>query len=114
MQLIIVSFLSSFLPEPYLLEDDSGFFLSEEPSEPEFAAERETNATGQLGGTVFLHCPVVNSGDRAVSYPSVSCALLRAWMDVDGILSLFLCKLIQGYTDGHNYFFTDRNDGQES
>ena len=70
----------SFLPEPYLLEDDSGFFLSEEPSEPEFAAERETNATGQLGGTVFLHCPVVNSGDRAVSYPSVSCALLKACM----------------------------------
>ena len=64
-------------PEPYLLEDDSGFFLSDglEPSEPEFA-ERETNSTGQLGGTVFLHCPVVNSGDRAVSYPSVSMSVL--------------------------------------
>ena len=62
------------ISEPYLLEDDSGFFLPDgEPSEPEFA-ERETNATGQLGGTVFLHCPVVNSGDRAVSYPSVSIA----------------------------------------
>ena len=61
--------------EPYLLEDDSGFFLSDgEPSEPEFA-EMETNVTGQLGGTVFLHCPVVNSGDRAVSYPSVSVVL---------------------------------------
>jgi len=65
--------------EPYLLEDDSGFFLSDgEPSEPEFA-ERETNATGQLGGTVFLHCPVVNSGDRAVSYPSISWIRMRDW-----------------------------------
>jgi hypothetical protein len=62
------SLLSS---EPYLLEGDSGFFLPEQPAEPEFT-ETESNATGQLGGSVFLHCPVVNSGDRAVSYPSVS------------------------------------------
>ena len=48
--------------------------------QPEFAdAAREANATGQLGGTVFLHCPVVNSaGDRAVSYPSVSTYYKRA------------------------------------
>ena len=60
--------------EPLVLEDSSQFFLPEHPGEPQFAegVETNTNVTGQLGGTVFLHCPVVNSGDRAVSYPSVS------------------------------------------
>ena len=60
-------------PEPFLLEDPpSHFFLPENPEEPEFADWAETNVTAQLGGSVFLHCPVINSGDRAVSYPSVS------------------------------------------
>lgn len=58
--------------EPFLLEDPpSHFFLPENPEEPEFAEWAETNVTAQLGGSVFLHCPVINSGDRAVSYPSV-------------------------------------------
>lgn len=60
--------------EPFLLAEDppSHFFLPENPEEPEFADWAETNVTAQLGGSVFLHCPVINSGDRAVSYPSVS------------------------------------------
>ena len=64
--------------EPLVLEDSSQFFLPEHPGEPQFAEGVETNVnvTGQLGGTVFLHCPVVNSGDRAVSYPSVSTSIL--------------------------------------
>ena len=65
--------------EPFLLENPpSHFFLPENPEEPEFADWAETNVTAQLGGSVFLHCPVINSGDRAVSYPSVSifCLLL--------------------------------------
>ena len=59
--------------EPFLLKDPpSHFFLPDNPEEPEFADWAETNVTAQLGGSVFLHCPVINSGDRAVSYPSVS------------------------------------------
>jgi hypothetical protein len=56
-----------------VLSDDhpSMFVLPDEPAEPEFA-ESETNVTAQLGASIFLHCPVINSGDRAVSYPSVS------------------------------------------
>ena len=54
----------------------SHFFLPENPEEPEFADWAETNVTAQLGGSVFLHCPVINSGDRAVSYPSVSILFL--------------------------------------
>ena len=68
-----------FFSEPFLLENPpSHFFLPENPEEPEFADWAETNVTAQLGGSVFLHCPVINSGDRAVSYPSVSifCLLL--------------------------------------
>ena len=62
----------SFFPEPLVLGDNQGkFFLPEHPEDPEFA-ESETNVTAQLGGSVFLHCPAVNSGDRAVSYPTVS------------------------------------------
>lgn len=55
------------------MDHDGGFFLPDEPpAEPEFA-EMEANVTGQLDGTVFLHCPVISSaGDRAISYPSVS------------------------------------------
>jgi hypothetical protein len=34
-------------------------------------AESETNVTAQLGGSVFLHCSVLSSGDRAVTYPTV-------------------------------------------
>ena len=65
------------LSEPFLFEDPpSHFFLPENPEEPEFADWAETNVTAQLGGSVFLHCPVINSGDRAVSYPSVSIFLL--------------------------------------
>ena len=61
-----------FLAEPLVLGDHQGqFFLPEHPEEPEFA-DSETNVTAQLGGSVFLHCPVVNTGDRAVSYPTVS------------------------------------------
>ena len=52
-------------------DHQSQFFMPESPGEPEFA-ESDTNVTAQLGGSVFLHCPVINSGDRAVSYPSVS------------------------------------------
>lgn len=72
--LILPAVLSSTYKEPFVLEDSSQFFLPEHPGEPQFAEGVETNVnvTGQLGGTVFLHCPVVNSGDRAVSYPSVS------------------------------------------
>ena len=60
--------------EPFVLDDSSQFFLPENPGEPQFAEGVGTNVnvTGQLGASVFLHCPVVNSGDRAVSYPSVS------------------------------------------
>ena len=67
----------SFVLEPLVLEDSSQFFLPEHPGEPQFAEGVETNVnvTGQLGGSVFLHCPVVNSGDRAVSYPSVSTSI---------------------------------------
>ena len=67
----------SIFSEPFLLENPpSHFFLPENPEEPEFADWAETNVTAQLGGSVFLHCPVINSGDRAVSYPSVSIFLL--------------------------------------
>ena len=68
---------NSFVLEPLVLEDSSQFFLPEHPGEPQFAEGVETNVnvTGQLGGSVFLHCPVVNSGDRAVSYPSVSTSI---------------------------------------
>ena len=68
------------LPEPLLLDSDvsgmgNGFFLPDEPAQPKFA-EAETNVTAQLGGSIFLHCPVISSaGDRAVSYPSVSITL---------------------------------------
>ena len=61
-----------FSTEPLVIDDhQSQFFMPETPSDPEFA-DAETNVTAQLGGSVFLHCPVVHSGDRAVSYPSVS------------------------------------------
>jgi len=72
---------STSYKEPLVLEDSSQFFLPEHPGEPQFAEGVETNinVTGQLGGTVFLHCPVVNSGDRAVSYPSISWIRLRDW-----------------------------------
>ncbi|TRY75614.1 hypothetical protein TCAL_07500 [Tigriopus californicus] len=54
--------------EPFLLENHpSGFYLPDEPAEPEFA-DSETNITAQLEGSIFLHCPVVNSGDRAISW----------------------------------------------
>ena len=67
------TYCASHFPEPFLLEDPpSHFFLPDNPEEPEFADWAETNVTAQLGGSVFLHCPVINSGDRAVSYPSVS------------------------------------------
>ena len=70
------SIVNFSIPEPFLLEDPpSHFFLPENPEEPEFADWAETNVTAQLGGSVFLHCPVLNSGDRAVSYPSVSISL---------------------------------------
>ena len=70
----------SIILEPLVLEDSSQFFLPEHPGEPQFAEGVETNVnvTGQLGGSVFLHCPVVNSGDRAVSYPSVS-TIIYSW-----------------------------------
>jgi len=72
---------STSYKEPLVLEDSSQFFLPEHPGEPQFAEGVETNVnvTGQLGGSVFLHCPVVNSGDRAVSYPSISWIRLRDW-----------------------------------
>ena len=61
-----------WISEPLVLDEhQSQFFMPESPGEPEFA-DSETNVTAQLGGSVFLHCPVINSGDRAVSYPSVS------------------------------------------
>eukprot|EP00094_Tigriopus_californicus_P007788 TCALIF_07500-PA protein Name:"Similar to Ttn Titin (Mus musculus)" AED:0.12 eAED:0.12 QI:0/0.6/0.66/0.83/0.8/0.83/6/918/274 len=54
--------------KPFLLENHpSGFYLPDEPAEPEFA-DSETNITAQLEGSIFLHCPVVNSGDRAISW----------------------------------------------
>ena len=76
--MIILSDKRILILEPLVLEDSSQFFLPEHPGEPQFAegVETNTNVTGQLGGTVFLHCPVVNSGDRAVSYPSVSTSIL--------------------------------------
>ena len=71
-----------YVSEPFVLEDSSQFFLPEHPGEPQFAdgVETNVNVTGQLGGSVFLHCPVVNSGDRAVSYPSVSTTVFT-WHD---------------------------------
>ena len=79
----------SIILEPLVLEDSSQFFLPEHPGEPQFAEGVETNVnvTGQLGGSVFLHCPVVNSGDRAVSYPSVS-TIIYTW-HAQKILSSF-------------------------
>lgn len=78
--LILPAVLSSTYKEPFLFEDPpSHFFLPENPEEPEFADWAETNVTAQLGGSVFLHCPVINSGDRAVSYPSISWIRLRDW-----------------------------------
>lgn len=78
--LILPVVLSSTYKEPLLLEDPpSHFFLAEHPDEPEFADWAETNVTAQLEGSVFLHCPVINSGDRAVSYPSISWIRLRDW-----------------------------------
>ena len=73
----LCNYVSNF-SEPFVLEDSSQFFLPEHPGEPQFAegVDKNANATGQLGGTVFLHCPVVNSGDRAVSYPSVSTTVI--------------------------------------
>jgi len=35
-------------------------------------AESETNVTAQLGGSVFLSCSVMNYGDRAITFPTVS------------------------------------------
>lgn len=80
MLLILPAVLSSTsYKEPLVLGDNQGkFFLPEHPEDPEFA-ESETNVTAQLGGSVFLHCPVVNSGDRAVSYPTISWIRLRDW-----------------------------------
>lgn len=78
--LILPAVLSSTYKEPFLLKDPpSHFFLPDNPEEPEFADWAETNVTAQLGGSVFLHCPVINSGDRAVSYPSISWIRLRDW-----------------------------------
>jgi len=78
--LILPAVLSSTYKESFLFEDPpSHFFLPENPEEPEFADWAETNVTAQLGGSVFLHCPVINSGDRAVSYPSISWIRLRDW-----------------------------------
>jgi len=79
--LILPAVLSSTYKEPFVLDDSSQFFLPENPGEPQFAEGVGTNVnvTGQLGASVFLHCPVVNSGDRAVSYPSISWIRLRDW-----------------------------------
>ncbi len=75
-----------WISEPLVLDEhQSQFFMPESPGEPEFA-DSETNVTAQLGGSVFLHCPVINSGDRAVSYPSVS--ILKKWMKKE--IHLFL------------------------
>ena len=84
------NFLQSLcFSEPLVLEDHpSQFFLPEHPEEPEFA-DSETNVTAQLGGAVFLHCPVVNSGDRAVSYPSVS-TTLQLLISTASLFLLFL------------------------
>ena len=78
--------------EPFVLEDSSQFFLPEHPGEPQFAdgIESNVNVTGQLGGTVFLHCPVVNSGDRAVSYPSVSTKAFTWHANIDFVSFYFL------------------------
>ena len=87
--------------EPFVLDDSSQFFLPENPGEPQFAEGVGTNVnvTGQLGASVFLHCPVVNSGDRAVSYPSVStnCSYLacpKTIFSTSGSIHITYCMII--------------------
>ena len=83
--------------EPFLLENPpSHFFLPENPDEPEFADWAETNVTATLGSSVFLYCPVINFGDRAMSSPSVS--ILFAYYKHIFIPS----RVIIFYTRGYN------------
>jgi len=55
---------------------------------PEFGSA-ETNVTVQSGGTAFLHCPVMNPGERPVSYPLISWVRIKDWHILSNGLETF-------------------------